>query len=87
MEEIVGNSSCQVTHQTGCTVNNSDLDSVTLKSYKVKDCGRNLGSNIFFLLPVLRLAITEVTKGKKGRILCNKYQVKLKIPNLLIFSY
>ena len=25
-------------------VNDSDLDSVTLKAYKVKDCGRNLGS-------------------------------------------
>ena len=25
-----------------CTVNNSDLDSVTLKAYKVTDCGRNL---------------------------------------------
>ena len=26
-----------------CTVNVSDLDSVSLKDYKVKDCGRNLG--------------------------------------------
>ena len=43
--------------------------------------------NIFFLLSVLRLAIAEVTKGKKGRILYKKYQVKLKIQNLPIFSY
>ena len=56
------------------TVNDSELDSVTLKAYKVKDCGRNLGSDdcIFFLLPVIRLAIAEVTRGKKGRILCKK---------------
>ena len=27
------------------TVNGSDLDSVTLKTYKVKDCERNLGSD------------------------------------------
>ena len=26
-------------------MNNSDLDSVTPKDYKVKDCGRNLGSD------------------------------------------
>ena len=30
---------------TNSTVNDSDLDSVTLKAYKVKDCGRNLGSD------------------------------------------
>ena len=54
------------------TVNGSDLDSVTLKTYKVKDCERNLGSDDCiwdadknFLLPVLRLAIAELTKGKK----------------------
>ena len=58
-------------HRHG-TVNDSDLDSVTLKAYKVKDCSRNRGSddciwdpNHFFLLPVLRLAIAEVTKEKK----------------------
>ena len=34
------------THEhKGSTVNDSDLDSVTLKAYKVKDCGRNLGSD------------------------------------------
>ena len=27
------------------TVNDSDLDSVTLKAYKVKDCGQHLGSD------------------------------------------
>ena len=31
--------------QSACTVNDSDLDSVTLKAYKIKDCGRNLGSD------------------------------------------
>ena len=56
-------------------MNDSDLDSVTLKAYKVKDCGRYVAMlglttayempNIFFLLPVLRLAIAEVTKGKR----------------------
>ena len=67
-------------------MNDSDLDSVTLKAYKVKDCGQNLGSDNcirdtkhFFLLPVLRLAIVEVTKGKKGIILLKKKQVKLQI--------
>ena len=80
--------------ETLCTVNDSDLDSVTLKAYKVKDCGRNLGSDdcIFdakknVLLPVLSLAIAEVTKGNKGRILYKKYQVKLKISNVPIFTY
>ena len=29
------------------TVNDSDLDSVTLKAYKVKECGRNVGSDNF----------------------------------------
>ena len=75
------------------TVNDSDLDSVTLKAYKVKDWGifglttAYEMPNIFFLLPVLRLAITEVTKGNKGRILYKKYQVKLKISNVPIFTY
>ena len=40
----------------------------------------------FFLLPVLRLAIEEVTKGEK-RSCCKKYQVKLKIQNLPILLY
>ena len=35
----------QVSHCTAGTVNDSDLDSVTLKAHKVKDCGWNLGSD------------------------------------------
>ena len=53
-------------------MNDSDLDSVTLNAYKVKDFGQNLGSdncikipNILFLLPVLRLDIEEVTTGNE----------------------
>ena len=53
-------------------MNDSDLDSVTLKAYKVRIVDGILGlttayemPNIFFLLPVLRLAIAKVTKGKK----------------------
>ena len=52
-------------------MNDSDLDSVTLKAYKVKDCGWNLGSDNCIrngkniLLPVLRLAIEELIKEKE----------------------
>ena len=34
-----------VNHICDDTVSDSDLDSVILKAYKVKDCGRNLGSD------------------------------------------
>ena len=51
-------------------MNDSDLDSVTLKAYKVKDCGRNMGSD------------NCMWNAKKTGILGKKYQVKLKIPNL-----
>ena len=61
------------------TVNGSDLDSVTLKAYKVKDCGQNLGSDDCIwdakknvLLPVLRLAIAEVAKEKKEEFCAKK---------------
>ena len=54
-----------------CTVNGSDLDSVTLKATKLRTVdgiwGLKTGNempNIFFLLPVRRLAIGEVTKEK-----------------------
>ena len=53
----------------------SAMDSVTLKAYKVKDCGQYLGSGayempnmFFFLLPVLKLAIEEVKKEEKKNL-------------------
>ena len=52
-------------------LNVSNLDSVTLTAYKVKDCGQNLGSDNCItnakkvLIPVLRLTIEGVVKKKK----------------------
>ena len=75
----VGEDSCK----KNSTANDSDLDSVTLKAYKVKDCGRNLGSDNCIWdakhLFVASSAFVEVTKGKKEEFCAKKYQVKLKI--------
>ena len=43
--ELYFNFSHLIYENNSVTVNDSDLNSVTLKAYKVKDCGRNLGSD------------------------------------------
>ena len=77
----LGNETLQVLQITIylTTVNDCDLDSVTLKAYKVKDCGRNLRSDdciwdvkLFFLASSALIGFCRSHKGKKEEICATK---------------